>query len=126
MAKQTIKCPKCYGTGRLPQYANIAAGVCFKCEGNGSFESTIETAAAKAKREAKAEERAKVQAERWAATLAEVMAIVPEGHPAMEGIKGDDSFTARQEIAELIKMGRPVYVRATGRREMFAMPSPAL
>ena len=36
MTKQvTYKCPKCNGSGFLSQYAGIANGVCFSCEGNG-------------------------------------------------------------------------------------------
>lgn len=31
----TYKCPKCNGSGFLSQYAGIANGVCFSCEGNG-------------------------------------------------------------------------------------------
>lgn len=31
----TYKCPKCEGSGYLSQYAGIANGVCFSCEGNG-------------------------------------------------------------------------------------------
>ena len=31
----TYKCPKCNGSGHLSQYAGIANGVCFSCEGNG-------------------------------------------------------------------------------------------
>jgi hypothetical protein len=29
-------CPRCRGTGRLPQYKRIQNGVCFKCTGSGT------------------------------------------------------------------------------------------
>ena len=32
--KETM-CPKCNGTGHLPQFEHIAAGVCFHCYGKG-------------------------------------------------------------------------------------------
>jgi hypothetical protein len=35
MTNATYKCPKCNGSGYLSQYAGIANGVCFSCEGNG-------------------------------------------------------------------------------------------
>jgi len=28
-------CPKCQGTGNLPQYAHVQNGVCFRCSGTG-------------------------------------------------------------------------------------------
>ncbi len=31
----TYTCPKCAGSGHLSQYAGIAGGVCFSCEGLG-------------------------------------------------------------------------------------------
>lgn len=31
----TYTCPKCSGSGHLSQYAGIAGGVCFSCQGRG-------------------------------------------------------------------------------------------
>ena len=36
-ARQTVTCPKCYSSKRLPQYAAIAEGVCFTCAGVGTI-----------------------------------------------------------------------------------------
>ena len=33
-------CPKCGGSGRLPEYVDIYDGVCFKCSGSGKFHHT--------------------------------------------------------------------------------------
>jgi hypothetical protein len=32
---QTYPCTRCEGKGRLPHYANVLGGVCFKCRGTG-------------------------------------------------------------------------------------------
>ena len=29
------ECSRCFGTGRIPNYAHIEGGVCFKCRGSG-------------------------------------------------------------------------------------------
>ena len=29
-----VACPRCGGTGYLPQYSHIEGGICFKCRGN--------------------------------------------------------------------------------------------
>ena len=31
---KNINCDRCSGTGRLPQFNHIEAGICFKCRGN--------------------------------------------------------------------------------------------
>lgn len=33
--KQKRPCPKCEGTGYLPQYAHLRDGICWKCGGTG-------------------------------------------------------------------------------------------
>jgi len=35
MTLTTYPCSRCNGSGRLPQFANVLAGVCFKCHGSG-------------------------------------------------------------------------------------------
>ena len=32
---KTIKCTRCCGTGKVGNYANVKAGVCFACNGTG-------------------------------------------------------------------------------------------
>jgi hypothetical protein len=32
-----VECPKCAGSGYIPQYAGIANGVCFTCSGSGKI-----------------------------------------------------------------------------------------
>lgn len=38
MHKDSEKCPKCNGTGSLPQYKYVAKGMCFACKGRGVVE----------------------------------------------------------------------------------------
>ena len=33
--KITVKCPRCGGSGNLPQFKHIGGGECFECEGSG-------------------------------------------------------------------------------------------
>ena len=32
---EKIKCPKCSGTGHIPQYNHVEDGICFDCSGSG-------------------------------------------------------------------------------------------
>ena len=34
---ETVTCPNCDGTGRLPHYSHIANGTCFACGGTGTI-----------------------------------------------------------------------------------------
>ena len=29
------ECTRCFGTGRIPNYAHIEGGICFRCKGTG-------------------------------------------------------------------------------------------
>ena len=35
--RETCECPKCSGTGTLPEFSHIADGTCFMCSGTGTF-----------------------------------------------------------------------------------------
>lgn len=61
MGKIRVECPRCGGTGRLPEHSNVLNGVCFKCDGAGTVESTEAKERAKAKRAARAAERREAQ-----------------------------------------------------------------
>lgn len=41
MKTETVKCPKCDGTGFIGHYAHIANGVCFTCQGSGTITRKI-------------------------------------------------------------------------------------
>lgn len=64
MPKQ-VTCPRCSGSGVLPEHTHVRAGVCFKCSGSGTVAAprtpSPKTLAARANREA---ERAAYAAER--------------------------------------------------------------
>ena len=45
-------CPRCQGTGRLPQYNHVQAGVCFRCGGNGQLPALSQAAAPALREEA--------------------------------------------------------------------------
>ena len=47
MTKTTTNCGKCKGTGRLSEYAHIAEGVCFRCQGSGKVAAPSAAAVAR-------------------------------------------------------------------------------
>lgn len=66
------RCPKCDGTGGIPQFWRIEGGRCFMCGGSGKIHDTIKeytpeyAAKLEARRKARAEERARKEAEKRA------------------------------------------------------------
>jgi DnaJ-class molecular chaperone len=35
--KKNEVCPRCNGSGYLPQYGHVENGICFRCRGNGKY-----------------------------------------------------------------------------------------
>lgn len=57
-AQKQINCPRCDGTGHIPEYFNIRDGLCFKCGGSGKVNAPRPLSAnALAKKAAKQSEK---------------------------------------------------------------------
>lgn len=74
----SVKCPRCGGKGYLSYYGHVENGVCFKCEGNGSFPKEIKVYTpeyakkleekrekARLKKEQEEEKKMRMQFEKW-------------------------------------------------------------
>lgn len=80
--KSFVPCPRCDGTGYTP-FLDVAAGICFRCEGAGGEWISTSTAARRQRDRARREAKRQAAAQTRQAEIAERHAAVAAAHPEL-------------------------------------------